>query len=146
MGNEGKNKKKKKNQENKAGYTAVRCVLLILFVLGIYSSPPHPPHSSFLLLPPLNIPSSSDAEITRFCEFKTNDGRTDRSSYRFFLTSHWVFKPLAMMLSILMTDVSKTYGSKLKLAWTRDALPSEKASHCHETGIASSPFGQAPSW
>ena len=69
---------------------------LVLFVLGIYSSspssPPSPP-STPLPTPPLNIPSSSEAEITRFREFKTKalrtdqwtdgrtDGWTDRPSY-----------------------------------------------------------------
>ena len=70
--------------KNKAGYMAVRCVSRC--DRHICTRPIPSPHPSFLPLPPLDIPSSSEVEFTRFRVFETKalrmdgrtDGRTDR--------------------------------------------------------------------
>ena len=61
--------------KNKAGYTAVRCVPRR--DRHICTRPIPSPHPSFLPLPPLDIPSSSEVEFTRFRVFETKALRTD---------------------------------------------------------------------
>ena len=62
--------------ENKAGYTAVRCVprrdrhICTRTIPAPLITPCPAPHPSFLPLPPLDIPSSSEVEFTRFRAFE----------------------------------------------------------------------------
>ena len=53
-----------------------------------------PPDPSFLLLPPLEIPSTSEAEITRFRVFAYSKQKRDRPSYR----DAWTHLKLGTML------------------------------------------------
>ena len=71
---------------NKAGYTAVRCVPRRDWHICTRTIPPPlitpcpAPHPSFLPLPPLDIPSSSEVEFTHFCVYKTNALLTDQQT------------------------------------------------------------------
>ena len=72
--------------------------LVTPFPALLVTLPPLAPSSLLSALPPLDIPSTSEAVITRFCVFETkalwtdqwtngraderSDGRTDRPSYR----------------------------------------------------------------
>merc|ERR1711989_108886 len=86
--NERTKERERKRERNKAGYMAVRCVPRR--DRHICTRPFPAPHPSFLPLPSLDIPSSSEVELTRFRVFEAKalrtdrrtDGRTDRPSYR----------------------------------------------------------------
>ena len=81
-----------RNVKNKAGYTAVRCVPRR--DRHIYTRPIPAPHSSFLPLPPLDIPCmplrGRNHAFSRFRKKTVTDGRIDGQTLLYFLKQTYI--------------------------------------------------------